>query len=229
MGSFFFQDPSASGHLDPAGKDANASAVWEHFTGPRLSSLKSNLYEHEKEGEVLTGGAFANFLAIFGIVFAPFSGLACGTNMTGHVKSSFSIPRGMFSAAVTGIVFFAAMSFTLSLCMENLYQIPQGARDVVLRICVREWIVLLGMSCTCLGSAVVHLQAAGNTLRSMTMDGLVPFINPGRFPLLRDGRSFWWRNWHNFTGWLLMQGFVFLGSPAAVGCPVVARCPQLSA
>jgi len=103
IGSFFFRDPGADNHTSPLwNQTSNGTAVWDHFTGPSLKSLRSNLDQHEAEGEKMTGSPFVNFLTVFGIVFAPFSGLACGVNMTGHVKSSFSIPRGMFSAAITG-------------------------------------------------------------------------------------------------------------------------------
>ena len=219
IGSFLFRTPGGQGSAsdDPVWNNtANGTIVWEHFTGPNLTSLQSNLYQHEEQGEVLSGTPFTNFLSIFGVVFAPFSGLACGSNLTGHVRSTFSIPRGMLSASITGVIFFSVMAFTLAGCMRSLWELPFGAREVVLRICVREWLVLLAMSCTCLGSAVIHLQAAGNTLRSMAMDGLLPLINARRFPSLRHGASFFWRNWHNFAAYLCMQSFVFLGSPSSV-------------
>lgn len=76
---------------------------------------------------------------LFAVVFAAFSGLSCGANLTGDVKhAGRNIPRGMFFASLTGallrraylnvsgILLFVLMALAISSSVWRLYLLDNG-------------------------------------------------------------------------------------------------------
>ena len=60
----------------------------DYLTGPRRSTFNSNVGNHEREGsDQLLNTNFENFLDLFSIVFAAFSGFLSGVNLTGEVRN----------------------------------------------------------------------------------------------------------------------------------------------
>jgi potassium/chloride transporter 9 len=185
----------------------------QFFTGPSIESLRSNIHQSSES----TNKGVSGFLSLFSIVFAAFSGLACGANCTGDVRDAGrSIPRGMLFASLTGIGLFAVMSLIVAATMYKLVLVPNRALDVVLSVTISSWVVVVGMTACCLGAAVVHLVAAANCIRSMVRDTLIPYITPKRFPILNRSDSFFARQWHQLLVWFLAQCSIFAGSPAKV-------------
>jgi hypothetical protein len=68
--SFLFVNPH---HAEPT-SHTNAT-VADLFTGPSGRSFRSNFYEHERVNKDLHGSRFQDFLILFSIVFAAFSGM----------------------------------------------------------------------------------------------------------------------------------------------------------
>eukprot|EP00051_Salpingoeca_urceolata_P006548 m.86480 g.86480 ORF g.86480 m.86480 type:complete len:969 (+) comp14878_c0_seq1:249-3155(+) len=213
IGSLLFAPTSSSTPTDLHNVTIRAA-----FTGPSLTNLRSNLHAHEDNGnEPLQHDPLGNFLQLFSVVFAAFSGLSCGVNFTGEVRNpGRNIPRGLAYSVATGIALYVACGCIISLCVYDLTVLPGGARDVVLRTCFSEWIVLLGLTACCLGTTIVHFVSISTILLFMGNDGLFPFFKPFRFPFMRPSRVRGWRRWHFFVAWLLIQATIFAGSAAAV-------------
>jgi hypothetical protein len=106
--------------------------IARYFTGPHSDTFYSNIHDHEYTGSRrLENSRMGNFLNLFSIVFAAFSGFISGVNLTGEVRNpggcirhpfaldqlpknfsnlsgvgakptGYSMPAGMFWAAVTG-------------------------------------------------------------------------------------------------------------------------------
>eukprot|EP00055_Hartaetosiga_balthica_P016009 m.98637 g.98637 ORF g.98637 m.98637 type:complete len:927 (-) comp9018_c0_seq1:894-3674(-) len=202
----------------PIPTNSTNATIHNYFTGPSSRSFSSNLYQHERTGEeILNGTPFNDFLVLYSIIFAAFAGLLCGVNLTGEVRNAGrSIPRGLMQATLFGVCFFSLAACIVSVSVWRLWNLPDGARDVMLRVCVDEWIVLIGMMACCIGTASVHMLSASNTLTAMARDRLIPFFTPQRFSWIARPTSFLTRNWGIIITWLIMQCSVFAGSPTRV-------------
>jgi amino acid transporter len=89
--SFFVQSPSHDIPTDCiSSHDYNKGnfTALDYLTGPKRSTFASNIGNHEREGsDQLHDTNFANFLDLFSIVFAAFSGFLSGVNLTGEVRN----------------------------------------------------------------------------------------------------------------------------------------------
>jgi amino acid transporter len=125
------------------------------------------------------------FMLVFAIVFPAFTGMTAGVGLSGDLRNpSKSIPLGVVSATVTGMVVYVllATKFATSAPPEML----AGDQFVMSRIAIWGPIVPIGLACATLSSAIGSILVAPRTLQAIAADGLGPtrrtnaFLSAGR-------------------------------------------------
>jgi amino acid transporter len=113
------------------------------------------------------------FMLVFAIVFPAFTGMTAGVGLSGDLaRPSRSIPLGVLSATLTGIVVYVliAAKFAASAPPEML----ANDQFVMGRIALWGPIVPIGLACATLSSAIGSILVAPRTLQALAADGLGP-------------------------------------------------------
>ena len=129
-----------------------------------------------EESEVNALGHIPNadpFMLVFAIVFPAFTGMTAGVGLSGDLRNpSQSIPLGVVSATVTGMVIYVllATKFATSASPQMLAE----DQFVMSRIAIWGPIVPIGLACATLSSAIGSILVAPRTLQAIAADGLGP-------------------------------------------------------
>lgn len=113
------------------------------------------------------------FFVVFAIVFPAFTGMTAGVGLSGDLRNPRkSLPRGTLAATVTGMViyFFIVAKLAYSAPAELL----SADQLVMSRIALWGPIILIGLGCATLSSAIGSILVAPRTLQALGGDGSLP-------------------------------------------------------
>lgn len=147
------------------------------FTGFNSTTFLDNLTPNygyvvdDATGEVSTTEKY-NFFHIFGIVFPAMTGIMAGANLSGDLKDpGRSIGRGTIYAIGSSLViylslgFFAAWTITSDYLKNNVQALQQ-----VTCWTGGEYLIVLGIACSTLSSALGALTGAARVLQAFCKD-----------------------------------------------------------
>ena len=114
-----------------------------------------------------------NFFTVFAIVFPALTGMTAGVGLSGDLRDpGRSIPLGTMLATVTGLVIYIAVVFKLaaSATPERL------AADQHVMAAISPWppLILVGLACATLSSAIGSILVAPRTLQALAADRCFP-------------------------------------------------------
>ncbi len=115
----------------------------------------------------------ASFFLVFAIVFPAFTGLTAGVGLSGDLKNpAKSIPLGTVSATLVGMVvyFLVVIKLALSASPGDL------SADQLIMGKIALWgpLILVGLACATLSSAVGSLLIAPRTMQALAKDRVFP-------------------------------------------------------
>ncbi len=113
------------------------------------------------------------FMLVFAIVFPAFTGMTAGVGLSGDLaRPSRSIPLGVITATLTGMVVYVLIAYKFSASAPPDMLI--GDQFAMSRIAVWGPIVPIGLACATLSSAIGSILVAPRTLQAISADGLAP-------------------------------------------------------
>lgn len=114
------------------------------------------------------------FFLVFAIVFPAFTGMTAGVGLSGDLANPRrSIPLGVMSATLTGMVVYVAMAAKLALSATP----EELAGDQLIMSHIALWgpIIPIGLAAATLSSAIGSILVAPRTLQALGADGILPF------------------------------------------------------
>jgi amino acid transporter len=130
-----------------------------------------------------------NFYLVFAIVFPAFTGMTAGLGLSGDLKDhAYSIPKGIITASVTGLIIYILITYKLSLSasIDNL------ATDyyIMRKIAVFGYIVIpLALAASTIVSAMGSIMVAPKTLQALAADGSLPIKSLNRYAVKGKGKN----------------------------------------
>ncbi|MFG1691226.1 amino acid permease [Gemmatimonadota bacterium] len=118
------------------------------------------------------------FILVFAIVFPAFTGMTAGVGLSGDLANPRkSIPLGVLSATLTGMVVYVAV--VAKLAVSATPEMLATDQLVMSRIAIWGPIIPVGLACACLSSAIGSILVAPRTLQALGGDGnlLIPRAN----------------------------------------------------
>ncbi len=114
-----------------------------------------------------------SFFTVFAIVFPAFTGMAAGVGLSGDLrKPERSIPIGILSATITGMIIYIIVAIKL------YTSVPAGllASDPLIMSKVAVWgpIIPLGLAAATISSAISSALVAPRILQALGKDGVLP-------------------------------------------------------
>jgi amino acid transporter len=124
------------------------------------------------------------FMIVFAIAFPAFTGMAAGVGLSGDLANpGKSIPRGVLSATVVGMVIYVMV--VIKLALSATPQTLGGDQLIMARIAVWGPIIPIGLACATLSSAIGSILVAPRTLQALAADRTGPMEQLNR--LLASG------------------------------------------
>jgi len=115
----------------------------------------------------------SSFFMVFAIVFPAFTGMAAGVGLSGDLKRpERSIPIGILSASVTGMLVYIIVAIKLHLSAS-----PQALASnplIMSKIAVWGPIIPIGLAAATLSSAIASAIVAPRILQALAKDGIFP-------------------------------------------------------
>ncbi len=153
-----------------------------------LISFFAGLYMADAPNAGLTtvaSGGNASFMAVFAVCFPAFTGMTAGVGLSGDLKNpGKSIPLGIMSAIVLGLVVYLAIVVTLYYTMDA--DTLAGNYLAMYDIAIFGPVILVGLFAATLSSAVGSLLIAPRTMQALAKDKIIPqqkvsgFLSEGR-------------------------------------------------
>jgi amino acid transporter len=115
----------------------------------------------------------ASFFLVFAIVFPAFTGLTAGVGLSGDLKNpAKSIPWGTVSATLVGMVVYFLVVFKLAVSASP----ADLAADQLIMSRIGLWgpLILIGLACATLSSAIGSLLIAPRTMQALAKDRIFP-------------------------------------------------------
>jgi amino acid transporter len=160
---------------------------------------------------VLGGAEGADpFMLVFAICFPAFTGMTAGVGLSGDLANPRrSIPLGIMSATVVGMLVYVALVIKLSVSAspEDLV----SDQLIMARVAVWGPVIPIGLAAATLSSAIGSIVVAPRTLQALGSDEVVPAKGVNRFLAAGIGASNEPRNATLVTSALAIV-FVLLGS-----------------
>ncbi|MGD8870550.1 MAG: amino acid permease [Gemmatimonadota bacterium] len=113
------------------------------------------------------------FMLVFAIVFPGFTGMTAGVGLSGDLANPRkSIPLGIMSATVVGMVIYVLLVVKLGTTVDSTYL----AEDQLIMSRIAVWgpIIPIGLACATLSSAIGSILVAPRTLQALGGDGIAP-------------------------------------------------------
>jgi amino acid transporter len=124
------------------------------------------------------------FFLVFAIVFPAFTGMTAGVGLSGDLANPRrSIPLGVISATLTGVVVYVAVVTKLAVSAPP--ELLAADQLVMARIAVWGPIIPIGLAAATLSSAIGSILVAPRTLQALGGDSILPSPQANRF--LRTG------------------------------------------
>jgi amino acid transporter len=121
-----------------------------------------------------------SFMFVFSIVFPAFTGMTAGVGLSGDlVNPRKSIPLGILSATVVGLIVYVATA--VKLASSTTPQMLAEDQLVMQQIALWGPIVPIGLACAAISSAIGSILVAPRTLQALAVDRVVPFKPVTRF------------------------------------------------
>jgi len=128
------------------------------------------------------------FILVFAIVFPAFTGMTAGVGLSGDLANPRrSIPLGVLSATVTGMVVYVAM--VVKLAVSAPPDVLASDQLVMSRIALWGPIVPIGLAAATLSSAIGSILVAPRTLQALAGDGILPLKGTNGFLARGSGGS----------------------------------------
>ncbi len=113
------------------------------------------------------------FFVVFAIVFPAFTGMTAGVGLSGDLRNPRkSLPRGTLAATVTGMVVYVFI--VAKLAYSAPAELLSEDQLVMSRIALWGPIILIGLGCATLSSAIGSILVAPRTLQALGGDGSFP-------------------------------------------------------
>lgn len=113
------------------------------------------------------------FFVVFAIVFPAFTGMTAGVGLSGDLRNPRkSLPRGTLAATATGMVIYVFI--VAKLAYSAPAELLSEDQLVMSRIAVWGPIILIGLGCATLSSAIGSILVAPRTLQALGGDGSFP-------------------------------------------------------
>lgn len=126
------------------------------------------------------------FMLVFAIVFPAFTGMTAGVGLSGDLANPRrSLPLGILSATLVGMAVYVAVVFKLASSASP--ELMAADQLVMTRIALWPPMILLGLACATVSSALGSLLVAPRTLQALAGDGLAPWTPVNDF--LRRGEG----------------------------------------
>ncbi len=127
-----------------------------------------------------------SFMLVFAIVFPAFTGMTAGVGLSGDLKNPRrSIPLGVLSATLVGLVVYVAVVVKLALSASG--EMLANEPLAMARIALWGPIVPIGLGCAALSSAIGSILVAPRTMQALGGDQVLPSQPLNRF--LASGRG----------------------------------------
>jgi amino acid transporter len=114
-----------------------------------------------------------DFFLVFAICFPAFTGMTAGVGLSGDLRDSRrSIPMGTLAATLCGMVIYVAIAFKLAVSAT-----PQElAIDQLVMVKISLWgpMILIGLACATISSALGSALVAPRTLQALANDRIIP-------------------------------------------------------
>lgn len=125
-----------------------------------------------------------SFMLVFAIVFPAFTGMTAGVGLSGDLANPRrSIPLGVLSATVTGMVVYVAV--VVKMAVSAPPELLASDQLVMSRIALWGPIIPIGLAAATLSSAIGSILVAPRTLQALGGDGILPM--KGANPALAMG------------------------------------------
>ncbi len=120
------------------------------------------------------------FILVFAIVFPAFTGMTAGVGLSGDLANPRrSIPLGVLSATLTGMVVYVWIAYKLAASATP--ELLAEDQLVMSQIAVWGPIIPIGLACATISSAIGSILVAPRTLQALGGDGLAPADKVNRF------------------------------------------------
>ncbi len=114
------------------------------------------------------------FILVFAIVFPAFTGMTAGVGLSGDLANPRrSIPLGVISATLTGLVVYIAL--VAKMAVSATPEVLASDQLVMSRIALWGPIIPIGLAAATLSSAIGSILVAPRTLQALGADGILPF------------------------------------------------------
>ncbi|KAL8581793.1 hypothetical protein ACOMHN_010167 [Nucella lapillus] len=185
------------------------TTVYGNYTGLRLNTFKSNLYEHYTKD--YTSDSVLNFATVFAILFSSVTGILNGANMSGELKDpSKAIPKGTLSAVA--FTFFTYVIMTVLLAGSCSRFLLQNNYVFLQEINVWPPFVVIGIFAATLSAALGNLIGASRILEALANDQLFGMILKPASITTRSGNPYV----AVLISWFLVQLVLLIGSLNAI-------------
>jgi len=125
-----------------------------------------------------------SFILVFAIVFPAFTGMTAGVGLSGDLANPRrSIPLGVLSATVTGMIVYVAV--VVKLAVSAPPELLDADQLVMSRIALWGPIIPIGLAAATLSSALGSILVAPRTLQALGGDSILPFKRAN--PVLAEG------------------------------------------
>lgn len=120
------------------------------------------------------------FFLVFAIVFPGFTGMTAGVGLSGDLaKPGRSIPLGVLSATLIGMLTYAGIAYKLSISAPA--DVLAQDQFAMSRIAIWGPAIPIGLACATISSAIGSILIAPRTLQAMSADGLSSIRRLDRF------------------------------------------------
>ncbi len=151
------------------------------------------------------------FILVFAICFPAFTGMTAGVGLSGDLRNPRrSIPLGILSATVVGMLVYVALVVKLSVSAPP-EMLADTERLVMADIALWGPIIPIGLACATLSSALGSVLVAPRTLQAIAGDRILPSVRANRLLAAGVGDANEPRNATLVTG-VLAFVIVWLGS-----------------
>lgn len=129
-----------------------------------------------------------DFFLVFAICFPAFTGMTAGVGLSGDLRDSRrSIPLGTLAATLCGMVIYVAIALKLAVSAS-----PQDlASDQLVMVKIALWgpMILIGLACATISSALGSALVAPRTLQALANDRIIPLPKLNAWLAKGNGKS----------------------------------------
>ena len=121
------------------------------------------------------------FILVFAICFPAFTGMTAGVGLSGDLANPRrSIPLGIMSATLTGMIVYGALVFKMA-TSATPEMLADTSRLVMADIAIWGPIIPIGLACASLSSALGSILVAPRTLQAIGGDRIIPLDRANAF------------------------------------------------